>query len=98
MNARFTPGPERFAETMADPTVLIDGDIAMVWGRYSFSIDGKLHHCGVDHFDLVREAGQWKIANLSWTRTTAAHHRLHRPIRKRPARRLPDGPSFNRSA
>jgi hypothetical protein len=70
VNARFAPGPERYAETMTDPTVLVDGDIAMVWGRYSFSIDGKLHHCGVDHFDLVREAGQWKIANLSWTQRT----------------------------
>jgi hypothetical protein len=67
---RFQPGGPRMEERMSDPAIEVDGDIAMVWGPYVFLIDGKLHHCGVDHFDLVRENGSWKIANLTWSSRT----------------------------
>lgn len=68
--AGLTPGPERFEEIMPDPTIAIDGDIAMVWGRYVFKVDGAISHCGVDHFDLVRRDGVWKIVNITWTQRT----------------------------
>ena len=55
--AGIKPGPERFEERLTDPAIEIDGDIAMVWSPYVFLIDGKVHHCGVDHFDLVRDGG-----------------------------------------
>ena len=61
------PGPERLEEIMVDPVIAIDGDIAMVWGEYIFRLDGRVLHCGVDHFDLVRSDGAWKIVNLTWT-------------------------------
>jgi len=64
------PGPEKFEERLSDPAIEIDGDIAMVWGPYTFLIDGKVHHCGVDHFDLVRENGAWKVANITWSSRT----------------------------
>lgn len=67
---RFTPGAQRLEERMRAPAIEIDGDIAMVWGDYTFLIDGKVHHCGVDHFDMVRENGTWKIANVTWTSRT----------------------------
>lgn len=63
----LTPGPERLEEIMVDPVVAIDGDIAMVWGEYIFRVDGQISHCGVDHFDLIRRDGAWKIVNLTWT-------------------------------
>ena len=66
----FAPGPEKDQERLTDPAIEVDGDIAMVWSPYTFSIDGKVHHCGVDHFDLVRENGSWKIANISWSSRT----------------------------
>lgn len=65
--AQATPGPERYAERMHDPVVLVHGGLAVVWGRYSFAVDGKLAHCGYQHFDLVREAGRWKIQNVTWS-------------------------------
>jgi hypothetical protein len=65
--AGLTPGPERFEEIMPDPLVAIDGDIAVVWGRYVFKVDGAISHCGVDHFDLVRREGAWKIVNITWS-------------------------------
>ncbi|MES2288507.1 MAG: nuclear transport factor 2 family protein [Pseudomonadota bacterium] len=64
------PGTQKFEERLIDPMVDIDGDIAMVWSRYVFLIDGKLSHCGMDHFDLVRENGSWKILNLTWSKRT----------------------------
>lgn len=64
--AGLQPGPERLEEVLIDPTIAIDGDIAVVWGRYVFRIDGQLSHCGVDHFGLVRKAGAWKITSLTW--------------------------------
>ena len=66
--AALKPGPERYAERLTDPAVDIDGDIAMVWSPYVFTIDGKVAHCGTDHFDMVRDAGRWKIANITWSK------------------------------
>ncbi len=50
-----------------EPTVLIRGSIAVVWGEYDFCIDGKFSHCGVDNIALAKVNGQWKIANFIWT-------------------------------
>ena len=65
--AGVKPGPEKYEERISNPAIEIDGDIAMVWAPYTFLIDGKAHHCGVDHFDLVREVGAWKIVNITWS-------------------------------
>ncbi|MEG3165673.1 DUF4440 domain-containing protein [Sphingomonas sp. PB2P19] len=68
--AMVKPGSERYAERITDPAIEIDGDIAMVWAPYVFTIDGKPAHCGYDHFDLVRESGRWKIQNVTWSSRT----------------------------
>jgi Putative lumazine-binding len=68
--AGLKPGPEKYEERLTDIAVEIDGDIAMVWSPYTFFVDGKAQHCGVDHFDLVREAGSWKIQNVTWSQRT----------------------------
>lgn len=65
------PGPERLEEVLIDPTVAIDGDLAVVWGSYVFRIDGRISHCGVDHFDLIRQNGAWKINGLTWNQRAA---------------------------
>ncbi|WP_420136360.1 nuclear transport factor 2 family protein [Sphingomonas sp.] len=66
---------EEIRETLNDPAVEVDGDIAMVWSRYTFTLGGKVHHCGVDHFDLVRDGGAWKILNITWSsRTTGCEN------------------------
>ena len=64
--AGLQPGPERLEEVMPDPIIAIDGDIAMVWGRYVFKLDGRVVHCGSDHFDLIRRDGVWTIAGITW--------------------------------
>lgn len=64
------PGPEKLDERLFDPAIEIDGDVALVWGRYTFTINGKIHHCGYDHFDLVRDGAAWKILNITWSSRT----------------------------
>ena len=68
--ADLKPGAERYQERFTDPAIEVDGDIAMVWGPYELLIDGKIAHCGYDHFDLVRDGGQWKIANITYSART----------------------------
>jgi hypothetical protein len=57
----------KFTEKYWDPTMLIHKDMAVFWAPYSFDIDGKRSHCGVDVFDFIRVNGQWKLANSMWT-------------------------------
>ena len=52
----------------SDPTVLVHGPIALVWGEYEYWVDGNFSHCGIDAINLVKLEGKWKIANWSWTR------------------------------
>jgi hypothetical protein len=63
---RISPGAT-FQETISDAAVEIDGDAAMVWAPFVVRAGGKVSNCGVDHFDLVRENGAWKIMNLTFS-------------------------------
>lgn len=67
--ARMKPG-QGFSETISDPAIEIDGDIAMVWAPFVVRVDGKVGNCGIDHFDLVRERGAWKVMNISFSSRT----------------------------
>lgn len=60
---KFFTKPGAIKEVMYDPKTHIDGDWAMVWGRYVFFSEGKLSHCGINQFNLVRTDAGWKIAN-----------------------------------
>ncbi len=66
---RVTPA-SRFSETISDPAVEVDGDVAMVWAPFTVRIDGKVANCGYDLFDLVRDNGAWKIMNLTFSSRT----------------------------
>ena len=59
-----------FVERITDPTIKIDADIAMVWAPFTIVADGKVTSCGFDHFDMVREDGVWKVANLTFSSRT----------------------------
>jgi len=63
--------PERaFQERISDPVIDIDDDIAMVWAPFVVRVGGKVSNCGVNHFDLVRENGTWKVMNLTFSSRT----------------------------
>jgi hypothetical protein len=56
-----------FIEKMAQPKAEIFGDMALVYGRYTFHVGDKFSHCGTNSFNLVRTADGWKIANAAST-------------------------------
>ena len=60
---KFFTKPGAVKEVMYAPKIDVDGDWAMVWGRYVFYAEGKLSHCGINQFNLVRTDTGWKIAN-----------------------------------
>jgi hypothetical protein len=67
--ARMKPG-EGFEESISDPAIEVDGDIAMVWAPFVVRVGGKVSNCGYDHFDLVRENGAWKVMNITFSSRT----------------------------
>lgn len=69
--SRVTPAT-KFEERITTPAIEIDGDVAMVWARFTVRADGKLANCGYDHFDLIRESGRWKVMNLTFSSNMAA--------------------------
>jgi hypothetical protein len=52
-------------ERIYDPLIRIDDSVALIWARYTLTIDGKLDHCGTDIVNLVRLDGKWLIAGLA---------------------------------
>jgi len=50
--------------------VQVDADLASAWTPYSFYLDGRLRHCGVDSIELLCVEGAWKITQLSDTQRT----------------------------
>lgn len=63
----FTEKKNEIKEDMYAPEVKLYGDLALVFGRYVFFVDGKISHCGVNAFHLVRTDTGWLIANASST-------------------------------
>jgi hypothetical protein len=60
-------GNTAFQETISDSAIEVDGDAAMIWAPFVVHIGGKVYNCGIDHFDLVRENGTWKVMNLTFS-------------------------------
>lgn len=56
-----------YIEKMISPEAVIDGDLAVVSGRYTFFVGDKFSHCGKDVFNLVRTESGWKIVQGAFT-------------------------------
>ncbi len=65
--AGLKPGGDHYVETLYDPAIDSDGDVAYVWARFTVTKNGTVDHCGYDLFDVVRENGSWKVLNVTWS-------------------------------
>ena len=64
-----TPHKEVWSELVWSPKIEIDGNLAQVWVPFAFYRDKTFSHCGIDAFQLFKDAnGNWKIFHLSDTR------------------------------
>ena len=70
LTAVGTPHETVWTETIDGIRIDIDDNMAHAWVDYTFLLDSKFHHCGVDSFLLVREESGWKIINIADTRRT----------------------------
>ncbi len=59
----FEKKTAEIAEKMYEPKVTVSGDLATVDGRYIFTVNGKLAHCGMNSFHLIRTNEGWKLGN-----------------------------------
>ncbi len=64
---RDRAGKATVDERLIDPQILITRDFAHVWAPYSFDMDGKRIHCGVNSFSFIKTSGKWLVTNLTWT-------------------------------
>ncbi|MCP9234681.1 nuclear transport factor 2 family protein [Lewinella sp. JB7] len=48
-----------------------DGRLATAWTPYTFVLNGEIHHCGTNAFQLVQSAERWRIVNIMDTRDTS---------------------------
>ncbi|MFC1553736.1 nuclear transport factor 2 family protein [candidate division KSB1 bacterium] len=56
-----------YLERMFDPDVEVHGNLAVVWTKYDFHINGEFSHTGVDVFNLLKTEDGWKIAGTVYT-------------------------------
>ena len=50
---------QQLEEPIYHPLIRIDHDLAMLWARYDFFIDGALHHVGANIFSLLKRDDRW---------------------------------------
>ena len=56
-----SPDHDPFVEFYWNPEVQVRGPFAQVWAPYELRNNGAVVHCGIDAFQLVKDAGAWKI-------------------------------------
>lgn len=54
-------------ERMWNPTVQVQGRIAVVWTPYDFHRNGTFSHSGTDTFTFLKTDSGWRIAALAYT-------------------------------
>ena len=60
--------PTGLDEIMNYDAIMVDGDMAHIWGPYSFHVKGELTHCGINSMSMVKaEDGSWKLGNASFS-------------------------------
>ena len=64
------PGTDTREERINNPLIRIDNNIAIIWTRFVFLLNGKVDHCGTDIVNLVKVDGQWLISSIGDTSRT----------------------------
>lgn len=60
----------RWREAIYDVEVRVDGPLASVWAPYTFYLDGRVLHCGVDSIEMMKGADGWRVTQLADSRRT----------------------------
>ncbi len=63
-----TPHEQVWDERISNVQIQIDGNLAQAWMDYSFYLDDKFSHCGVNAIQLFKTEEGWKMIHLADTR------------------------------
>lgn len=58
-------GTSHLEERFYEPLVRVDDDIAMIWARYDFLVDGEVHHRGSNILSFVKQDGRWRVSAIT---------------------------------
>ena len=58
-------GEATLDEQFHHPLVRVDDDIAVVWSRYDFIVDGEVHHWGTNILSFLKQDGRWRISAVA---------------------------------
>jgi len=53
------------------PRVTLTGRVALFTAPYAVWFDGKLSHCGIDHYIMAWSGSRWLVSQVIFTRETA---------------------------
>jgi hypothetical protein len=67
---RWGTNKDKWLERIWSPQQLEHGTVAIVWAQFDFHLNGKLNHCGIDSFSLLKTSAGWKIASVADTHET----------------------------
>lgn len=59
---------DKLDETFHNIEIRQDGDLGLVTFNYDFVINDKVHHSGLEHWQVRKIDGQWKILSVTWTK------------------------------
>lgn len=59
---------DKLDETFQNIEIRQDGDLGLVTFNYDFVINDKVHHSGLEHWQVRKIDGQWKILSVTWTK------------------------------
>jgi hypothetical protein len=58
---------DKLEEKFRNIEIRQDGDLGLVTFNYDFVINDKVHHSGLEHWQVCKIDGQWKILSVTWT-------------------------------
>ena len=59
---------DKLEEKFQNIEIRQDGDLGLVTCNYDFVINDKIHHSGLEHWQVRKIDGQWKILSVTWTK------------------------------
>ena len=59
---------DKLEEKFQNIEIRQDGPLGLVTFNYDFVINDKIHHSGLEHWQVRKIDGQWKILSVTWTK------------------------------
>ena len=59
---------DKLEEKFRNVEIRQDGDLGLVTFNYDFVINDKIHHSGLEHWQVRKIDGLWKILSVTWTK------------------------------